>query len=903
MALNVSNGLAGLGILTGSNSFAAQGAASAAIETRAVRQAKALFTTPVVPPPWKSAAARTTVSAQVSAIARMGSIVDKAAAGAKALPDDVQTAFTAYKALDRLRLLAESAAGKTATAATRASLGTVFARGLDDLQAFLGTAPSDKLQLSFAQPARRAESVVLTSPAALLASKVAGAGVALARDAPLAGLTGSERLRVGLSKAGTGDSVTVDLAGTPQPPTLDSVATAINTAIAAVPQLYADGSVALDAQGKTVPKWGVRFVPDKSSGKWGLSIEQTGAESVAIDQIGAGDALVVATGTASSNAPPALRMLRFDDPAGAMARRTLGTIAAIDSDATDRAKLAAAGAADVPAPTSAAAIVTDAQGFSYVVGTTRGDIGANLSDGAEDLFLSKLDSEGAVVWQRSLGASGAAEGAAVSLAPNGDIVVAGTVKGAFDGAASDGDMLVARFDTHGNETFATLVRSAGADKASAVAVGTDGAIFVGGKSGRGDAFLARLDAAGRLVERRTIDSGGSDGVTALAIDGNGALLALTREGAAARLRRIDAHALSTDLASVSLGAADARAIALAADGGIAVVGATGSTLPGAQVNTTSGGRDGFVARIDARMSSLSVTYLATGGDDQADSLAFMGGALYVGGRTTGALGEARLGSVDGFVSRIDPATGAIKSIRQFGQPSLRTDPVRIAAASGGDTVLGALGLHRGTLTPETSATLVAQTGLRAGDEFSIRMEGGASRKVVIAEADTLTTLAARVRRITGSRATVATPKSGGGNVLRIEAKAGVSIELIAGADGKDALAKLGLAAARIAAPDAVPSDAPRVRPGGSFGLGLTSALGIDTAADAGVALARIKQAISIAQTGYRSLYWDEGKANLVNGGSAARGASTSRERAQVGQYQAALDRLSTTGTTNGYTGF
>lgn len=915
MTINLSNGLIGLSVLSGTNSFLTFGTYSASFETRAVRQAKAQFTAPATTPPWKEPAPSTPISAQVSTIKRMATIIDRPITGSRTLPADVQSAFTTYKALDRLRLLAESAVKTGTVSAERLLLESAFAKGLGDLQGFLGTAPSDKVQLSFAQPSRRAESVAVLSPAAQISTEVAGQGIVSARDAALPGLTGTEQFSISLSKRGTADTVTVDLAGTTQPPTLDSVAAAINAAIAAIPSQNADGTPVLDASGNPVPKWQVSFAAAKHEGKWGFAINRQGTETVGIDQIGAGDALMVATGVSAVDAPSTARIMRFDDLAGAMDRHTLGTIAGLDRAATERAEMNApppkkgevAEPAEVWASTTTSGIVTDADGFNYMVSTTSGDLDANRSDGAEDLILSKLDSEGEVVWHRSLGASGSARGAAISIADNGDIVVAGTVQGAFDGASSDGDMLVARFDAQGDEKFASLVRAAGADKATAVTVGQDGSIFVGGRaaSGGGDGFIARLDAGGRLQERRTIDSGGTDGVTALAIGADGELLALTREGTEAKLRRIDAQALGADLATLSLGTADARAIAVAADGSIAVGGMTSAALGGAQVNATAGGRDGFVARIDAGLGGMSVTYLASTGQDQVDSVAFLGDVLYAGGRTTGALaGSARQGAVDGFVSRLDTATGVIETTRQFGQAAQRTEPIRVAVASGGDTVLGALGLRRGTITPQDSAKLVAQTSLRAGDEFSIRIDGGAVRKITIAADDTLTTLSDRVRRLTGIRATVTTPKAGDGNALRIDVKPGHSIEFIAGAEGRDALPKLGIAAARVSAAEAAPEDAPRVRPGGSFGLGLTTALSIGTAEDAAAALSAINQAISMTQTGYRSLYWDDSKAALVNGGSKGiGGASTSREAAQLANYQAALTRLASTDTTTGFMGF
>ncbi|WP_332802916.1 hypothetical protein [Sphingomonas sp. RT2P30] len=898
-------------MLSGTNSFTDFGAAPTA-ESRAVRVAKAQFTLAATTPPWKEPANSTPESVQISAIKRLASIIDTTVSSPNAGSSDVQTAFTTYKALSKLSLLATAAARTTTSAAERTSLQATFSKGLSDLQTFLGQAPSDKVELSFALPTRRAETVgvVRSDP-----TKVAGGGVLAARDAPLAGLTGTEIFRIALDKPGSSDTVTVDLSQSVQPPTLDSIASAINAAITAIPLRNPDGSVVLDADGNPKPRWLANFQPDKSSGKWGLSLKApNGAERVSIDQVAAPDAIVVASGQTALDAPTVTQIMRFDDVAGTMTRKPEATLAALDSAATARAKLTAvapargvtATPATIQATTATQAITTDAAGFSYVVGTTSGDLQSNRSSGSSDLFLTKMDSEGAVVWQRSLGASAATQGAAVSVSASGEVTVAGTVSGTFDGASSDGDMLVAQYSAQGDEKFTTVVHALGADTASAVAVGADGAIFVGGKSATagGDAFLARLDTTGKLVERRTIDAGGSEAIKALAIGKDGNLLALTNENGDARLRSISATALATDLGSLSLGHADARAIAVAADGTIAVGGATSATLAGTQVNAMATGRDGFVTRVDSALSSASTSYIATAGDDQVDSIAFMNGALYAGGRTTGDLSGTRRGAVDGFVSRIDTSSGAVQSISQFGQAALRAEPVRIAAASGGDSVLGALGLHRGTLNPESSIKLVAQTSLRAGDEFSLRIQGGAAKKVVIQADDTLTTLADRIRALTGSKATVTAIFVSGTMTLKIDAKTGSSIALVAGAKDKDALAKLGLDPARLSVPVIPASNAPRVHPGGNFGLALTEALNVSTSKDAAASLKVIKSAISTTQTAYRSLYWDAGKAALTNGATAT--AMTPAQSAQLASYKAALARLTPvadTSTSTTFTGF
>lgn len=896
MTINLSSGLTALSALSGSNSFSGV-TDSTPVETRAVRAAKAQFTLAPTAPPWKQPAAKTPEATQIAAIRQMASIVDPSVSTPNAGSLDIQTAFTTYKALSKLSLLATAAARTTTTEAERTALQSTFAKGLADLQTYLGQAPADKVELSFGLPTRRAQTLAVT---ATDPTKVAPTGQLAARDAPIPGLTGSEVFTITLEKPGASDSVTVDLAKTVQPPTLDSISAAINGAIHAIPLRNPDGSVVLDAEGNPSPRWLVHFLPDKNSGKWGMGVKApNGAERVSIDQVGAPDALVVATGQTALDAPATTQILKFGDAAGTLDRRLQTSIAGVDSAAMARAKLTAVapakGAKPTPAtiaaPTVTQAIATDARGFSYAVGTTSGDLQSNRSGGSNDLLLTKLDSAGGVVWQRSLGASGAAQGAAVSVSANGDVTVAGTVSGRFDGATTDGDMLVARYSAQGDERFATVVRALGADSASALAVGTDGAIYIGGKAstGGGDAFIARLDATGKLQERRTIDAGGSESVNALAIGSDGNLLALTNENGEARLRSISATAIGTDLATLSLGQADARALAVAADGTIAVAGATGTAIDGTQATAMGAGRDGFVSRIDSGLSGASTSYIASAGDDQVDSVAFMNGALYVGGRTTGALDGAVRGAVDGFVTRLDATTGALEDTNQFGQTATRTEPVRIAAASGGDTALGALGLHRGTLNPEASVKLVAQTSLRAGDEFSLKVQGGTVRKVVIEADDTLATLGDRVRRLTGSKASVATTTVAGVTTLHIDAKAGSSVALIAGASDKDALAKLGIEPGRLAVPPITARNAPRVHPGGNFGLALTDALNVTTAKDAAASLTVLKSAISTTQTAYRSLYWDAGKAALTNGAKST--ALTPAQSAQLASYRAALDRL------------
>ncbi|NIJ20816.1 hypothetical protein FHS95_002508 [Sphingomonas naasensis] len=933
----------GLSLLTGDSSVFSLATNTIAYDSKAVRKAKAQFTLDATTPPWKEATKTNSASAQVISILASRTIVDKSNTSGDILPNDVQTSFVAYKALEKLRVLAEAATATTASNALRTQYQKAFAKGLTDLQSYLTTAPSDKVNLSFGNPASTAQSGKLT---ATNPYETVGKGLVTRMSDPIPNLTGQEKFSVKLSRGSLNETFTVDLSAGAQPPTMESVVSQLNSAISATPAVKPDGTPLTDANGNVVSRWGTRFKAVLADGKYALKLDTPdGLEQVSLDQIGAKDSLVVATGqTALATSTPAVtgtgtgttiqttvaapttatQVFRFNDPTGTNTRVTMGTIQALDGDKTAQNVLAGktttitttttdmdgkvktntTKTSNVYANTDAAAVATDAQGYSYVVGTTAGNLGANQSDGDNNLFLTKMDGAGNVVWQRSLGASGSSTGAAVSIGSDGSIVVAGTVNGSFNGATSvDGDMVVAKYAANGDEKFSTVVRSGGTDVAKAVAVGADGSVYVGGRAatGIGDAFVARIDANGKIAERRTIDSGGTDQINALAVDGDGNLLAVVSQDGNASVRKLSGTSLATDLGSINLGAADARAIAVAADGTIAIGGATSAALSGSQVNARSGERDGFVARIDSNLSGSSVTYLATAADDQVDSVAFLGGELYAGGRTTGDLAAPRRGPTDGFVARIDAGTGAIENTTQFGQALLRTEPVRIAGDTGGANAISALGFGRGTINASASDKVTTQTTLRAGDYFSIKADDGAVRKVTIAAGDTLKTIATRIQGMIGaSKGTVTATAVDGTQKLSITMKPGHELELIPGNADTDALAKLGIEPQRIATQATLSSSAPKVRPGGNFGMDLSEALNLSTLDNAKLAMKKIEDAISMTQTAYRSLFWDDAKAQMVDGvKNAVTGTqSTARESAQLANYQAALDRLNSGASTS-----
>ena len=132
--------------------------------------------------------------------------------------------------------------------------------------------------------------------------------------------------------------------------------------------------------------------------------------------------------------------------------------------------------------------------------------------------------------------------------------------------------------------------------------------------------------------------------------------------------------------------------------------------------------------------------------------------------------------------------------------------------------------------------------------------------------------------------------SGNGLTLRVQPSTGHAVQLQAGPDGQDALAKLGLKVSRIYTPPATSPNDPAVVPGGQYGLGLSDAISLGSLADAKTALMKISSAASMTQTAYRTLYWDANKAAKVDG-TGASSVLSANQRSQLQQYQAAIYRL------------
>lgn len=316
---------------------------------------------------------------------------------------------------------------------------------------------------------------------------------------------------------------------------------------------------------------------------------------------------------------------------------------------------------------------TDSIDFVHAV--TLDNEGNLIMTGRSDnsLLLAKWDNDGNEIWTVLWDGSVSKSSFAVAVAPNGDILVAGATYGDLDGNTNAGgqDIFLSRFAADGVRLSTVQWGLPDSDDiAEELFVTQDGDIFVagttegafdgttnaGGDCGDycADAFLSRLDAAGNVIWTRQWGLPGDDHFDGLGSDGVGMVAA---GGAMLRKYDLDGGEVWTGDIDTSF----TRDLAVSADGTIAV---TGYIIPGA------GNYDVFAGVWDSSgVAEWSKTFNGNSSAEQGRALAVAAnGAVFMAGTTDGALtGNQSVGGVDTFLAKSN-GDGLLHWIEQAGTP-------------------------------------------------------------------------------------------------------------------------------------------------------------------------------------------------------------------------------------------
>ncbi|MEW6467537.1 MAG: SBBP repeat-containing protein, partial [Bacteroidota bacterium] len=203
------------------------------------------------------------------------------------------------------------------------------------------------------------------------------------------------------------------------------------------------------------------------------------------------------------------------------------------------------------------AVTVDASGNVYASGyfTTTADFDPgpstyNLtSAGAEDIFVSKLNSSGNFLWARRLGGSLPDMGLSVGLDAGGNVLTTGYFQGTADfdpgplafNLISSGseDVFISKLDGSGNFTWACQFGGAAAERGTSLVLDASGNVHTVGyfqgtadfdpgpgtlnltSGGAEDIFISKLDASGNLTWTKQIGGTSSDFGRSITLDGSG----------------------------------------------------------------------------------------------------------------------------------------------------------------------------------------------------------------------------------------------------------------------------------------------------------------------------------------------------------------------------------------------
>lgn len=827
---------------------------------------------------------------------------------------DNQKLFMLYQAISSLGTLAGMASQKGLTAGQLAGYNTRFQTGLQQVESYINSTTFNKLTLQTQNP-----SASVTSKVSIPFPPSNYTGKTLVSDADLSdavpGVSASDSFTIGVTAGGTTTNVEIDLSQIQGPLTLDNIVNYANQ------QLKADGfSTVLQ---KTMTSGTIEDVQDAS---WGISVNPGVGETVSLSSAQAQPALYLAGTSGSTTGTPA----NSATGEAATSADNQGNIVKLTNLSGTPQAVSTTTEAPSSGTTTVQSTVVDSQGNVYVVGNATGNIGSQLNQGTQDVYLSKYDSAGNLQWSKLLGSSGSASAYSLALNPQGGVVVAGSGTSALTTTSVDDgntDSFVASYDTNGNQNWVQQIPTLNNNQANAVTVDSQGNVYIGGSvtgalgagqtsSGGTNAYIAELNDSGQIVSENQFGPSGNDSVAAMATTSDGGVVVASDQNGEAILSKY----ASGDMTGTPVWQMDVGSLNGGSIGGLTVSGdqiyMSGTT---SNMALDAGGQATIAAAGTGNTNAFVFSATDQGTSATADTVSYVGtttgstaaggvtvgpdGTVYLAGTTTGTFaGQDRTvaGADNAFVASLS-GSGAINWTSQYGGTNGESTGAGVAVDPTGSSVLDALGLPSGTIDINQSVDLSSNSTLQVGDSFNLQIEGTAARTatITIGQGETLQSLADQINSELLSNGKATVTYANGGEALEIKANPGATISLNSGPAASDALGRLGITPGVITAPakkgttsastgsTSTSSTSSAAKP--VFGLGLDTQVDLASAADAGVAKISLQNVLYSIQ----SIYQKTNTASTTTSTSSqSTGTAPAYLQAQVANYSLALQSFS-----------
>lgn len=362
----------------------------------------------------------------------------------------------------------------------------------------------------------------------------------------------------------------------------------------------------------------------------------------------------------------------------------------------------------------------------YEAGYTTGALPGATSAGSNDLFIRKLDSEGAVLWARQFGTpvSDNATAVATTGCPRPFIYVAGYTSGSLRGTSQGGsDLFLIKLADDGSEVWGKQLGAAQLGSTTAneqlwgMALDAAGNIYVTGSTsgnlaglnpappaGTTSLFIVKFDPSGTVLwtrqlgvnNRTTVARGiavGANGDVYVAGHTNAGLGGQAYAGGGADAFIVRYSSSGTLLGTRLLGTSaqdQAFALTTAQEGGQTFIYATGTTNGSFSGYTNDGPNyDLFLVKLDAALSRQWLTQEGTSENISVNAILYLDDTVFVAGATRRNLAtNAALGSSDMLLAQYKP-NGARRHVSYLGNGAQETAQALTADPSGNLFLTGA----------------------------------------------------------------------------------------------------------------------------------------------------------------------------------------------------------------------
>src|SRR3989338_3029448 len=326
----------------------------------------------------------------------------------------------------------------------------------------------------------------------------------------------------------------------------------------------------------------------------------------------------------------------------------------------------------------------DSTGNIYIAGITTGALSGQINLGLSDAFVRKYSSDGAVLWTRQFGTSVSDSARTVQVDATG-VYVSGDTSGAFSGQANFGgtDVFLVKFDFSGNVLWTRQFGASGNEnnrggliqdsRVLYVAGATDGTFSGQTNSGGTDAFVAKYDQNGNLLWITQFGTSEYDdtfgitfGASAVYVGGGteGTFSGETSSGGGdALITKLNADGAVLWIRQFGTSGYDIGSAIVADSSGVYAGGFTESAFPG---KTNPSGGDAFIAKYDHIGNQAWLTQFGTNFDIELTQIVLEQDRLYAVGQVDGALpGETELGAGDAYIA-VYNTSGVLVWLEQFG---------------------------------------------------------------------------------------------------------------------------------------------------------------------------------------------------------------------------------------------